>query len=225
MENSLERKQARQGLMAIRPLQVIAIIALLALTFAPTATPANGQSQLDAVRAATAQFQSVDGALQAGYEPFMDCFNNPGVGGMGYHYVKGGLMDLTLDALAPEAMVYEAEANGQLHFVAVEYIVPAKEWDAQSKEHPTLLGQMLHLNEALGVYVLHAWIGKDNPTGVFQDWNPTVSCRPLRTGVVGMPRTGGNDTLAPVLPVLVLSLLFLGVGGGAYRIANRTRRS
>jgi hypothetical protein len=26
-------------------------------------------------------------------------------------------------------------------------------------------------------YELHAWIWKGNPRGVFDDWNPTVSCR------------------------------------------------
>ena len=28
----------------------------------------------------------------------------------------------------------------------------------------------------LGLYVLHAWIWQNNPTGMFMDWNPTVSC-------------------------------------------------
>ncbi|MDT8305926.1 MAG: hypothetical protein RRC07_08325 [Anaerolineae bacterium] len=41
---------------------------------------------------------------------------------------------------------------------------------------PAILGQSLHLNEALGVYVLHAWIWLGNPAGVFADWNPNVSC-------------------------------------------------
>jgi hypothetical protein len=92
-------------------------------------------------------------------------------------------------------MVYEADADGQLNLVAVEYIVPAKEWNAQNAMPPTLFGQHFHLNEALGVLVLHAWIGKENPSGVFEDWNPTVSCRPLLTGTVGMPRTGSGSTL------------------------------
>ena len=25
-------------------------------------------------------------------------------------------------------------------------------------------------------YELHAWIWKHNPSGMFEDWNPTVSC-------------------------------------------------
>src|SRR5687768_11680326 len=152
METRLNQKEDRRRLTAIRPLPMIAMVALLAVAFASTAVSVKGQSELDAVRAATARFQSVDAALQARYESFMDCFDNPGVGAMGYHYVNGGLMDLTVEALAPEAMVYEADANGQLQFVAVEYIVPAKEWDAQNRELPTLFGQRFHLNETLGVH-------------------------------------------------------------------------
>ena len=130
---------------------------------------------------------------------------------MGYHYLKGSLMDLTVEELTPEAMVYEADANGRLSLVAVEYIVPAKEWDAQNKELATLFGQKFHLNEKLGVYVLHAWIGKENPSGVYEDWNPTVSCRYMPAGRVGMPRTGSGATLPLGMAALTMVLLSLGV--------------
>jgi hypothetical protein len=39
-----------------------------------------------------------------------------------------------------------------------------------------LHGRSFHLNEALAVYVLHAWIWKINPAGMFEDWNPNVTC-------------------------------------------------
>jgi len=45
-----------------------------------------------------------------------------------------------------------------------------------------VLGHHLHLNTARGVYILHAWIWKYNPTEVFQDWNPKVSCSPREHG-------------------------------------------
>jgi hypothetical protein len=32
------------------------------------------------------------------------------------------------------------------------------------------------LNPALGWYILHAWVWKNNPAGMFEDWNPTVTC-------------------------------------------------
>jgi hypothetical protein len=225
METRSNHKQDRQSrrLIATMPLQVIAMALLLAVTLGSTATVgANAQSELDALKAATAPFQSLDAASQAGYEPFMDCFDNPGTGAMGYHYVNGSLMDLTVEALAPEAMVYEADANGQLHLVAVEYIVPAKEWDAKNTELPTLFGQRFHLNENLGVHVLHAWVWKDNPNGVFQDWNPTVSCRPMRTGAPGMPRTGSVDTLPAAMAAVAISTTLLLLG---FHFRRRSPRS
>lgn len=39
-----------------------------------------------------------------------------------------------------------------------------------------VLDRHLHLNEALGVYVLHAWVFKKNPAGTFEDWNAKMSC-------------------------------------------------
>jgi hypothetical protein len=43
---------------------------------------------------------------------------------------------------------------------------------------PVLFGQQFHLNTALDVWVLHAWIWKWNPSGVFADYNPRVSACP-----------------------------------------------
>lgn len=152
-------------------------LVILLLALAATAALAGSQEELAHVRAATAQFHRPEAARAAGYDllPGLDhCFNNPGVGAMGYHYINPGLLDTTVEATRPEAMVYAPGANGQLHLAAVEYIVPAALWEAE--ELPSLFGHSFHLNEALGVYVLHAWIWKHNPTGIFEDWNPEVSC-------------------------------------------------
>jgi hypothetical protein len=37
-------------------------------------------------------------------------------------------------------------------------------------------GRHLHHNETLGVYVLHARAFERNPAGMFEDWNPRVTC-------------------------------------------------
>jgi hypothetical protein len=37
------------------------------------------------------------------------------------------------------------------------------------------LGIEFHSNGA-GLYVLHAWVWKNNPSGLFEDWNPAVTC-------------------------------------------------
>lgn len=137
---------------------------------------AGGQGMSD-VRSATSRFHRVEVAEEAGYEEFLDCFYNPGVGGMGYHYVNFGILDLELDPAAPEAMVYAPGPDGQLQLGAVEYLVPIAEWDPGHSDPPTLFGQTFERNETLGVYALHAWGWKNNPSGIFEGWNPTVSCR------------------------------------------------
>ncbi len=32
------------------------------------------------------------------------------------------------------------------------------------------------LNPVLGPYIHHAWVWKRNPSGIFSDWNPEVTC-------------------------------------------------
>jgi len=138
-------------------------------------------AQLAQVRAATARFHRTQAADAAGYVsvPGLDaCFNNPGVGGMGFHLIKTSSLDLAVNVLEPEAMVYAPGPNGQLQLDAVEYIVPAAAWDAAGHtEPPSVLGQTFHLDAELGVYIVHAWIWQENPLGMFEDWNPKVSCR------------------------------------------------
>ena len=66
-----------------------------------------GQRALARVRRATTRYHRVEVAVAAGYdlvEGLDHCFDNPGVGGMGFHYINQGL-DLKLNALRPEAMV------------------------------------------------------------------------------------------------------------------------
>jgi hypothetical protein len=131
------------------------------------------------VRDATARFHRTPSARAGGYELILGldyCFQNYGVGGMGYHFININLLDPTVDLLHPEALVYAPDANGSIQLGAVEYMVPVVAWDAEHIEPPQVLGQSFHLNERLGMYVLHAWIWKNNPSGIFEDWNPDVYC-------------------------------------------------
>jgi|RhiMetdeSRZDD1v2_1073273.scaffolds.fasta_scaffold481249_2 hypothetical protein len=79
------------------------------------------------------------------------------------------------DLLHPEAIIYAPNLNGSIQLGAVEYMVPAAMWDAENTNPPQVLGQSFHLHERLRMYVLHSWIWKDNPSGIFEDWNPDVS--------------------------------------------------
>jgi hypothetical protein len=162
---------------------------LMAAVAVPAALSSTPASDLDAARQATAPFRDVEVAKHAGYGEFRDaqgiaCIENPGVGTMGIHYVKGELVgDTVLDPERPEALVYEPRPHGQLRLVALEYIVFQEAWDKENAHPPTLFGQEFMLVPAgnrYGIpafYELHAWIWKSNPRGLFDDWNPRVSCR------------------------------------------------
>jgi hypothetical protein len=122
---------------------------------------------LAALRQATVAFHDVAAAEGAGYQRFLPCFDSE-TGGMGQHYVDLSRVDRVVEAARPEAMVYQLGTEGRPHLVAVEYIVP------DSLPRPSLYGQDFHHNTALGLWVLHAWIWKANPAGVFADYNPDV---------------------------------------------------
>ncbi|HEX2165793.1 MAG TPA: hypothetical protein VHG09_01025 [Longimicrobiales bacterium] len=130
---------------------------------------------LAGLRQATVAYKDYDAAAPAGWdEPILPCMELEGEGGMGQHYIDGEAMaELTPQEFAPELLVYEPQKNGRNRLVAVEYAVPMALWGA---EPPVLHGVEFHRNEALGLWVLHAWIWKNNPEGMFADWNPTVNC-------------------------------------------------
>ncbi len=144
---------------------------VIALVVGPATPVAAAHSDLSAVRKATAKFHSTHAAITAGYVQFLPCFEKPGVGGMGQHFVHFPL-DGTVDALHPEALVYEVDEDGRLELVAVEYIVP------DTFARPTLFGQLFHHNTDLHLWALHAWIWRHNPLGTFADYNPNVALCP-----------------------------------------------
>jgi hypothetical protein len=164
----------------MRPTPLIKTI-LLAVFIMSTMIIAQAASKDDItkVREITAGFQYTAAARAAGYElipRLAHCFQNYGKGGMGYHYISTSLLDTIVDVLHPEAIVYAQDANGSLHLGAIEYMVPVAPWDAEHTDPPQLMGQNFHVHESLGMYVLHAWIWMNNPSGIFEDWNPDVSC-------------------------------------------------
>ena len=140
--------------------------------------PASEHRDLATLHAATARFHRYEVAKDANYTfLFMNmCMvdQSPSqLGGMGYHYVNTALLDDKLDVAAPEALLYEPEANGRLRLVAVEYVIPKSEW--KSADPPELFGQKLVLN-AFDLWALHVWAWENNPSGLYASWNPRVSC-------------------------------------------------
>jgi hypothetical protein len=167
---------------------------------APAAAHDMGHTMREDDRAAamlaTAGFQDVATAEAAGYASSLDtlgCFQDPARGGMGLHFINQSLLDANLDITKPEALVYELDAAGHITgLVAHEYIVPVDAWT--SRRPPRLFGMDLHKHPTLPLWVLHTWLWKDNPTGVFSDWNPAVRLCPAGVPIFGQdlpaPATG-----------------------------------
>jgi hypothetical protein len=146
---------------------------------------------LDGAKGATDRFHNTDVARTAGYTVTVAdtagnaCIAEPGAGGMGVHLLNPNLLDTTVDATKPEALVYKPKADGRLKLAALEYIVFQQAWkdaNGANAAAPSLFGQPFLLTPApnrFGIpafYALHAWAWKKNPTGTFQPWNPKVRC-------------------------------------------------
>jgi hypothetical protein len=151
------------------------------------------QDELAQVRRVTARFHDLDAALEAGYELgwvngsgvriLTGCVAHPTAGAMGYHYFNEELMDdLAVDPLEPEVLVYASGPDGQRKLVAVEWVVRGPDSNPPGVTPPpipTVLGMEMHIlvpPPGPAFYLMHAWVWKPNPAGMFADWNPKVTC-------------------------------------------------
>jgi hypothetical protein len=164
------------------------LVGLFAVLVLAAPAVAHSASDVDAARAATAKYHQHARVLADGYGLLTDaagvaCIDHPTDGGMGIHFVNGALVgDDKVDATTPELLVYEPTKNGRLQLVAAEYVVFQAAWDAHHSSAPELYGRELELVKAgnrYGLppfYELHAWLWKHNPSGMFADFNPRVTC-------------------------------------------------
>jgi hypothetical protein len=151
------------------------------------------QDELAQVRRVTARFHDLDAALEAGYELgwvngsgvriITGCVAHPTAGAMGYHYFNEELMDdLAVDPLEPEVLVYASGPDGQRKLVAVEWVVRGPDSNPPGVTPPpipTVLGMEMHIlvpPPGPAFYLMHAWVWKPNPAGMFEDFNPEVTC-------------------------------------------------
>lgn len=175
----------------------LGLLLTLATAHAAAATPGGWQ----AVKAATARYNSFAEAVRAGYSAVGEpCVESP-VGAMGVHAVNVALAsDLVIDPLRPEILLYLRDGDGKLRLVGVEYfqaalvnteIGPAP-WFGHDDPRdlgmtffnpaPSILGQTFdgpmegHNPSMPWHYDLHAWLWADNPAGTFAMFNPSLSC-------------------------------------------------
>ena len=150
----------------------------------PSQASPNVASQLAAVRQVTAKYHDLSAALADGYQlgyrgVVTGCIANPAFGAMGYHYFNWAKMDdPAIVETDPEVLVYHTSDDGTLVLGAVEWVVHKPLWEqAGNTAAPVAFGTTLHvLNPVLNWYIAHAWIWKHNPSGMFSDWNPEVTC-------------------------------------------------
>lgn len=174
------KRRGRRDLVVV----AITIASLLAIVGSAVAI-AGGQGSIAAVRAATERYHSLAAAEADGYGTFYECTDeNSGLGAMGQHYVKGSLVGgAAIDPLTPEVVIYEPKPDGTYRLVGVEYVVFQEAWDAAHSDPPALFGRTFKLVPAgnrytlPAFYQLHLWLWRPNPSGMFDDWNPKVSCR------------------------------------------------
>ena len=112
------------------------ILALVVLPVLAAVGAAVAAGAFDGAKSSTARFHDVDKAIEAGYSirladlAGIECIASPAQGAMGVHMVNGSLLDGTIDANEPEALVYEPRNNGTLKLVALEYVIFQSAWTA-----------------------------------------------------------------------------------------------
>ena len=128
------------------------------------------RKEVAAARRGTAQYHDITVALADGFVQDSPCVRRPGFGTMGFHYALASRIDQTIDPSEPEVLLYLPNDDGVMELVAVEYIFP------NVGIVPTLFGQNYLYSAARNRYELHAWIWRNNPTGMFENWNPKLNC-------------------------------------------------
>lgn len=129
---------------------------------------------LKAVRGSTAKYHATTQAIKAGYEPSNFCVSVPGLGGMGYHWTNPLLVDDKFDPLQPEAVLYASGPGGKLKLIAVEYVVLDK-----GQPRPMFAGHPLDIKGTPNPephWSLHVWLYEENPKGIFEPFNPNITC-------------------------------------------------
>lgn len=124
------------------------------------------------------------------------------LGTMGIHYFRPDMLGVTAppnprvdgtgthtDFRNPSILIYEPQKDGSLALVAVENLVFQKSWAATGatkppsfhgvawdnmKDDPATALDEAHMFEPH--YDRHVWVYRENPNGVFAQYNPRVSC-------------------------------------------------
>ena len=131
------------------------------------------------------------------------------LGAMGIHFFRPDMLGISAppnprvdgngthtDFNKPAILIYEPQADGSLQLVAVENLVFQKswhaagntkppsfhgvEWDTMQDDPATKIDEA-HMFEPH--YDRHVWLYRENPSGMFAQFNPNVSCKAHKRNV------------------------------------------
>jgi hypothetical protein len=161
--------------------------------------------ELAAVRHATAVFHQLERAVSAGYaDPHGGICDASPLGAMGIHSPNPTLIqNQALDPEQPEVLLYLPTGDGDMRLIGVEYLQPVllrntdtgvvapwlavEHWPSNYvvvTPTPQLFGQIFqgpmpgHVPGMPWHWDLHVWLWANNPSGMFAQWNPALSCPP-----------------------------------------------
>jgi hypothetical protein len=139
-------------------------------------SPDTWQEQVDLLSRKMRRFHNFQVAQAQGYVVAV----SPYVPNMGIHYLNPNRVNGEFNLLEPEILVYHPNENGKMIFGAVEYLIPVLDINNPQPHPEGFIGNedQWHLNPAAGGWTLHAWVGLENPDGVFAPFNPLVPTVP-----------------------------------------------
>lgn len=130
------------------------------------------------------------------------------IGVMGIHFFRPDLLGITgppnprvdgtgtyTDFRKPAILIYEPQADGSLQLVAVENLVFLRAWEAAGHTAPPTY-QGVSYNRMVDDpateadeahhfephYDLHVWLHRENPRGMFAQFNPAATCKHHKGG-------------------------------------------
>jgi hypothetical protein len=146
-------------------------------------------------------FKNVSYAISQGYVQGSPCETHPTLGAMGHHYVNPRLLGITAPVNGrvngtgtytgvnpPAILLYVPDGQGGLKLAGIELLVFAAAWDAANSHPPMYRGRAFNYmtdnpntpqDEAhnfMPHYDLHIWLFDHNPSGLYAQWNPALSC-------------------------------------------------
>lgn len=130
------------------------------------------------------------------------------LGAMGIHFFRPDMLGISgppnprvdgngthTDFLKPSILIYEPQADGSLELVAVENLVFAKSWKQAGNASPPAFHGVAYdtmiddpktaIDEAHNFephHDRHVWLYRENPNGVFAQFNPRVTCAHHKDG-------------------------------------------